>query len=451
MALHLAVALSIQAFAPGFGGGFVTGDDASYFRLSSHFADYLRGVPADPGYGPPYWGGDAFLFGTFAYLETALFLVFGPDVRVALILNAGIAVATALLVYAIALRLFSGRAALVAASVVAFYPSLLLWSSLNLKDPLTIALVVIAVWSMVAFRRSPHLLTLLLPFAAAELLVTLRSYAAATIAIAALMTFALVRLPTLRRIATVILASSLTVALVLQSLGMVGLRPDSDIFAAMERIRSAMGAGANTAFVPTAPPVTAAPVTAAPVTAAPVTAAPVTAVPVTAAPVTTTLSPIATVSARTTPGTPVPAARTLSYLPVGLAYALFAPFPLFATRLQELIAAPEMVFWYGMLVAATITLWRDRRRWHALVALVLTFSGLLALLALVEGNTGTLFRHRGMLIPLVALLASPTLAGVLSKVISGRIRAPTDRLLPHGLPTTDRVSVGDVRRDPHIS
>lgn len=434
LGLHMAVALSIHTFAPGFGGGFVTGDDASYFRLSSHAADYLRGVPADPAYGPPYWGGDAYLFGTFVYVETALFLVFGPDVRVALLLNAAIAVATALLVYAVALRLFSGRAALVAAGVVAFYPSLLLWSSLNLKDALTIGLVVLAVWSMIAFRRTPHVLTLLLPFAVAELLVTLRSYAAATIAIAALMAVALVPLPALRRASAAVVAGLLTIVLVIQSLSMVGVGPGGDVFAAIEKVRAAMAAGANTAFVPTAPQATAPQATAPPLSTTAATAS---------------LAPTDPSPRREEP---VPAARqSLSHLPLGLAYALFAPFPLFAGRLQEVVAAPEMVIWYGMLVGAVVTLWRDRRRWRLLAAPILTFCGLLVLLALVEGNVGTLFRHRGMIVPLVALLASPTLARMLSKTISDRFRPESDQLLTHGVPTADRVPVGDIRRDPHIS
>ena len=31
-------------------------------------------------------------------------------------------------------------------------------------------------------------------------------------------------------------------------------------------------------------------------------------------------------------------------------------------------------------------------------------------------NAGTLFRHRGMVVPLVALLASPTIASILSAI-----------------------------------
>src|SRR5205814_4788731 len=110
---HMALAMTINLLAPGFGGGFVTGDDAAYYRLADHVARYIRGQPMQPDTGPPKWGGDYYLFGAFAYLEAGLFIVFGSDVRLPLLLNSAFAVATAAITCATAARLFGLRAGLI--------------------------------------------------------------------------------------------------------------------------------------------------------------------------------------------------------------------------------------------------------------------------------------------------------------------------------------------------
>jgi hypothetical protein len=73
-----------------------------------------------------------------------------------------------------------------------------------------------------------------------------------------------------------------------------------------------------------------------------------------------------------------------------------------------------MVLWYVALAAAAITLVRQRARWQRLFVLGAFAAGLLFLFALVEGNVGTLYRHRTMTLPSVLLLAAPTLEGLWS-------------------------------------
>ena len=407
--IHMTAAVAIYSLAP---HGFITGDDASYYRLASHAARYVRGDLLDPSYAPPFWGGDAYLFGGFVYLETALFIIFGPDVRIPLLLNSATAVVAALLIYASAVRLFDSRVALIAAAVVALYPSLILWSSLNLKDSLTTAVAMSAVWALVAFATQPRVLFMLAPFAAAEALVYLRGYVAATIAIGAALTIAVAALPWSRRVTSAAIGFVLATAIVFQSLAAIRVGEGNQLLTTFEQVRAAMAVGANTAFVPTLTPKPSA-------SGPPATAGPSATVP----PSATTVAPsVATVapSAAVVSDTAAPAASdaespptmTLSYLPVGLAYAIFAPVPLLTRRVQELIAAPEMVWWYVLCLGALVTVWRERRGWRALTPVVLTTGGILLVLALTEGNVGTLFRHRGMVVPLVALLAAPALAQI---------------------------------------
>jgi 4-amino-4-deoxy-L-arabinose transferase-like glycosyltransferase len=395
-ALHMAVGIAIQSFAPTFAGGFLTGDDASYFRLASQSARYLQGAPLDPRYSPPLWGGDAYLFGGFVYLETALFVIFGPDVRIPILLNAALAIVAALLIFDATKRLFGPTAGFVAAAIVAFFPSLILWSALNLKDSLTTTGAVLAVWAAIQFQFRPRPVYFVLQFATGQALITLRSYVAATISIVALLSVPLAALSLPRRAGATALAGILTAVIIVQSLNAIGSGIGEQLLLAFEHERAAMAIGARTGFVPTPSPV---------LTVAPsvLTAAPSTPLVSTSPPASTTQHPDEVA--------PVPG-RTLSYLPTGLAYALLAPFPLSARRLQEIVAAPEMVVWYLWVVAGAATIWRERRRWTYFAPLVLTIGGLMLVLALAEGNVGTLFRHRAMVIPFAASLASPSLVAL---------------------------------------
>jgi 4-amino-4-deoxy-L-arabinose transferase-like glycosyltransferase len=351
--------------------------------VSSEAARYVLGAPMNPDYSPPLWGGDAYLFGTYVFLETALFVVFGPDVRIALVLNASLAVLGAIFAYSIATSLFGRAAAFATATIIAFYPSLFLWSSLNLKDALTNALAILAIWQLMRLSVTPRISTVLILFVAAELLVGLRAYVAAVVAIAALITVATLTAWTRRRVAV----ATLTVLVALTTLAQSSNRLAVDVtqlLATFERTRSAMAVGARTAFVPTATPI---------------------AVPFSPAPA----EPTSNVGTSGREDSSLAVRSTLSHLPLGLAYALFAPVPFLSLRAQELVTAPEMLFWYVLLTAALLTIWQQRRKWRTVAPPILMAGGLTLVLALAEGNTGTLFRHRGMVVPFVVILASPVL------------------------------------------
>ena len=114
--------------------------------------------------------------------------------------------------------------------------------------------------------------------------------------------------------------------------------------------------------------------------------------------------------------------RTLRYLPVGLAYALFAPFVWEIGRRADVLTLPEMLVWYGLVVGTLWTMWRHRARWRSLSPLFLYAGGVILVLALVEGNVGTLFRHRAMAIPATIVLASPVLAELVARILQIRPR-----------------------------
>jgi hypothetical protein len=191
-------------------------------------------------------GGDAYLFGAFVYLEIGLFMIFGPDVRIPILLNAALAIVTALLIFDATRRLFGSTVGLVAAAIVAFFPSLILWSALNLKDSLTTTLTALAIWAAVRFQFRPRLVYFAVQFATAQALITLRSYVAATIAIVALLAIPPAGLSPRRRVGAIALASVLTAVIIIQGLNAIGSGIGEQLVVAFERERAVMAIGART-------------------------------------------------------------------------------------------------------------------------------------------------------------------------------------------------------------
>jgi hypothetical protein len=120
------------------------------------------------------------------------------------------------------------------------------------------------------------------------------------------------------------------------------------------------------------------------------------------------------------------ASRTIQYLPQGLAFAFFAPFPWSIERPLDLLPLPEMFLWYSALVAGVLTLWLRRSDWRRLGPLVLFVAGTLLIFALAEGNVGTLYRHRAMVIPFVLVAASPVFMQVGSRALTRFSRSGSD-------------------------
>lgn len=159
-ALHLAVLVVLHVALVAVGrGGFVTGDDASYARVAWLIARTMHGEPTT--FRPEL---DTFLLGTFTYAEGALFYIVGYQVLVATILILGMALALVIVVFDITRRIFDDVSGAIAGVVVALYPSLVVWSSLNLKDTLAVLLVGLVLWGIARFQLRPRavLLTLIL-------------------------------------------------------------------------------------------------------------------------------------------------------------------------------------------------------------------------------------------------------------------------------------------------
>jgi hypothetical protein len=97
----------------------------------------------------------------------------------------------------------------------------------------------------------------------------------------------------------------------------------------------------------------------------------------------------------------------LRYLPVGLAYFLLAPFPWSIGSMLQAVTLPEQLAWYVLLFFAiwgiVLALKESPRRFSVLLFVVGT---IVLSYSLVEGNVGTAFRHRAQVYPFLFIFAA---------------------------------------------
>ncbi|HWN98998.1 MAG TPA: glycosyltransferase family 39 protein [Blastocatellia bacterium] len=88
----------------------------------------------------------------------------------------------------------------------------------------------------------------------------------------------------------------------------------------------------------------------------------------------------------------------LSFLPIGLVYVLFAPFPWMMTNLRQLITLPELIAWWLLVPMVVKGFWYSvRHRLKESFAIIIFTVGLTLVYALYQSNVGTAYRHRAQL------------------------------------------------------
>lgn len=88
----------------------------------------------------------------------------------------------------------------------------------------------------------------------------------------------------------------------------------------------------------------------------------------------------------------------LAFLPIGLVYVLFAPFPWMITNLRQLITLPELIAWWLLVPMVVKGFWYAvRHRLKESFAIVIFTVGLTLVYALYQSNVGTAYRHRAQL------------------------------------------------------
>lgn len=294
-------------------------------------------------------------FATYIWPVSWLFRIFGSYMFLAqlvAIVYAGVAAAATT---RLACELLPRAWALGAGAIVAFFPSLILWSSVPLRDSAVWATVSCLALTVVFLLRARSVRELVVWAAATAALTFLlghvRLYSVSVAAIALTLVAIAVRPAQYKvAIAATLVAVAVVIPIVI-GIGPLGLRLTEYDLGEIRRLKAE---SAESALVPENDP----------------------------------------------------NATIIDYFPRGVSVMLFEPVPWTSLRGETVRAGQvEAPLWWALLAAAAtavVVLWRHR---SVLLFPALYAMGVMGVLALGEGNFGTLYRHRGEVIWALALLA----------------------------------------------
>jgi hypothetical protein len=284
----------------------------------------------------------------YFYMNAVSYYLFGATQLPLKLANALVGAITCRYVFLLAQQLFGGSVARRTARLVQLFPSLVLWSAVNIRDVWVIFLVVFISWKSLQLSQGYSRLALGQFALALFLLSRFRDYLFLVVSVPPVVALLIGNRGNLVRNFLVSSAAALAVVLLLQS-GAMGARTQGQLsLEAMSEIRRDMATGGS-AFEREAD--------------------------------------------ISTPG------KALAFLPVGLAYFLFSPFPWQITSLLKLFSIPEMLILY-YLTPSIIRGIRHaiRQRFRESFQLLLLTTLLTVSYALGSGNVGTLYRHRAQAI-----------------------------------------------------
>ena len=360
LALRLLLVLVVQfRFSP----YFFAPDAQAYERIGREISNYWSGEGFAPraireGWRPGYY-----------HLNAVFYWAFGDSRLALVVINMFAGVWTALFTFYLTKEFLPVASAKVAALLTGIFPSLVLWSVLNIRDPLatlfTVMLVLYAIRLTRRFQPSD-----LWAFLGALLgLGLLRDYMAFLVLLG-LMIGSVTAVRPDRMFATMLFGTTAAVALTYLA-DQVGLfsaiRPEG-LLETAQILRSGLQQGAVSAFG---------------------------------------------VGAET--GT---IGAALRYIPIGASFLLFAPFPWDIQSTLQATAMGETLLWYPLFLLSILGFrisFRDR-----LPTALVPVSVLLVVVssyALVEGNFGTAYRHRAQIMPLFFIFSGIGLSWVKVRVI----------------------------------
>lgn len=92
-------------------------------------------------------------------------------------------------------------------------------------------------------------------------------------------------------------------------------------------------------------------------------------------------------------------AGALSTIPLGLVYLLFAPFPWQLASLRQSITLPEMIVWWASFPMFVLGLWFSLRYRLRQISPIVIFTAMLSIAySIFQGNVGTAYRQRAQLL-----------------------------------------------------
>src|SRR5689334_3438972 len=287
------------------------------------------------------------------YLVAGVYEVVGRNLLAVQLVNASIGAATGIVVYYTAMALFSNkRVAKLAALLVTFFPSLILWSSQALKDGLIILALAISILATLRLMEKITFGWVTVIIVSLLTLLSLRFYIFYMMTAAVAGSF-FMGMKTFnaqgfiqRLLAVVAIGLAFTWFGVLQSAG-----NQFDRFANLKQIQASRQdqAEAGSGFGKD-------------------------------------------VDISTTEG-------ALTVIPLGIVYLLLAPFPWQFQTLRQSITLPEMIVWWFSFPLLVMGMWYSIKHRLRQVAPIVIFTTMLTLVySVFQGNVGTAYRQRSQLL-----------------------------------------------------
>lgn len=288
------------------------------------------------------------------YLVAAIYGIVGQNMLAVQLVNSVFGAATAVLVFLCAHHVFDNlRVARLAAIAVAFYPSLVLWSSQGLKDGPIVFLLALSILATLKLGDKLSLKYIVVLICSLLCLLSLRFYVFYMICVAIGGAFII----GLRSITTTSFLRQLAALCVIGlALTYVGFTRSASIqierfgnLEALQRSRQDAARSADSGF-----------------------------------------GKDIDVSS---------ASGALSTIPIGLVYLLFAPFPWQVISLRQSITLPEMIVWWASFPMLVLGLWFSIRYRLRIMSPILIFTAMLSLgYSVFQGNVGTAYRQRAQLL-----------------------------------------------------
>lgn len=345
----IGTAIFVTNYQTFFGGDALTYDFFGSAQLSAwggdRYAANLVTVFVGKGEGSG-WG--------MVYFVAAVYGLVGRSMLAVQLVNAVIGAVTAIIIFLCALDVFANvRVARLAAIAVAFYPSLVLWSSQGLKDAPIVFLLALSILATLRLGNKFSAKWLIVLVGSLFCLLSLRFYVFYMMVVAVggaflIGTRAVTAQSFLRQFLVIVV-----MGLALTYMGVTRYaNVQLDTYAnwdAVQRSRLDASRSAQSGFGKD-------------------------------------------VDVSTTSG-------ALTTIPVGLLYLLFAPFPWQLASLRQSITLPEMIIWWASFPLLILGLWFSIKYRLRQISPILVFSLMLSLAySVFQGNVGTAYRQRAQLL-----------------------------------------------------
>jgi hypothetical protein len=312
-----------------------------------------------------YWAGDLLVKPwrmtldqplAYFYLNGASYYLFGPTQIPLKMLNAFVGAFSARYLHVLARELFGVRVARRATMLFVYFPSLVLWSALNIRDAWVVFLILYTSAKSLQLARGYSHLALVQLLLAVYAMTHFRDYLFYVVALPPVVAVLIARRGHLVRNFVIASLAALVVVVLVQQ-GVVRKKTASRMsLEGLSQTRQEMATGGS-AF-----------------------------------------------HARVDVSTP---GKALAFLPIGVAYFLFSPFPWEITSVLKMFSLPEMILIYVLTPAAARGIAHCARDRFRDCFQVLLLTGLLTVsYSLGEGNVGTLYRHRAQVVGFYLLFAA---------------------------------------------